>query len=1035
MISGISFSLVPRSAHRYAKLGQDWYRCTTNMVFRSYYDSTPTIAGVSLERLNGFSSGNTLSEVQSWDADTNLTTVTVTVDRNAKKITQVTVTGSLQSDYNATNMVVNGLLQSESTHTVGVPSRHFYDALARETQVVSPLGFSATVTYNQAGQRASLSDFTGSSTSYEYYGHGEQGAGQMKCLTQAGKKTYFSYTLRGEQHRSWGHVPYPEERVYSDYGDLTQLRTFRSGSGWESGSWPAATSGTADTTTWAYDGPSGLLVSKTDAQNRAVSYSYNGGLVQTRAWARLIGSDPVTLTNTYNGYGEIVRMDYSDGTPAVEFNEFNRRGLPESIVDGAGTLDLDYDHANRLTTAAYTAGLLAGITVSNHFDSVYGRDGLSVLGADTELHHGYSYDSYGRLSTVENGAFWAAYGYLPNSDLLQTTTCRSNSATILTTTRSWDYGMRLGAILNEVNGVNVSSHRYTYDALNRRTAALLEDGSQWRYAYNDRNELIGAQRFWRDWAPVAGQQFGYDYDNIGSRKTARAGGDSNGLNLRTTGYEINSLNQYTAITNLGYVDILGVALATNSVSVNGALAERKGEYFRKELGIGNGNGPLWTNVTVVAATITNGGGLIVPDDRQTLVYDLDGNLAFDGTWSYEWDGENRLKVMTMTNVATIPNPQRKRLEFGYDHMNRRISKVVKTWNGSSFTSPVTNLFVYDGWNLLAELNTLHSSLCTYLWGQDLSGTMDGAGGIGGLILFGAHGSETTNCFAAYDGNGNLTALITDGSEPIVARYEYAPFGEPLRTTGELAEANPLRFSTKFADTESGLIYFGYRYFDPCNRRWLGRDPLHDRLILNYYDFCGNNPINAIDPNGRSYTWSGLLCTSLISGLVGGLQNHYLLDHSFLAGFGAGFVGGAAAYVLPGVNFWGAQMPKAVGAAIGAGIEESLKDLFNGKNISWGKVAFAAFVGGTWQGALGESMERGLVKVYGGTFGRIPGSLVRKLDLIGLNGEEIALDAALAASVNLGVGVAEVILRTFEADERAGRGLAAPWERELSDDTP
>ena len=64
------------------------------------------------------------------------------------------------------------------------------------------------------------------------------------------------------------------------------------------------------------------------------------------------------------------------------------------------------------------------------------------------------------------------------------------------------------------------------------------------------------------------------------------------------------------------------------------------------------NGPLWTNVTVVSAKITNGGGLIVPDDRQTLVYDLDGNLTFDGTWSYEWDGENRLKLMTMTNVTT-----------------------------------------------------------------------------------------------------------------------------------------------------------------------------------------------------------------------------------------------------------------------------------------------------------------------------------------------------------------------------------------------
>jgi len=147
-------------------------------------------------------------------------------------------------------------------------------------------------------------------------------------------------------------------------------------------------------------------------------------------------------------------------------------------------------------------------------------------------------------------------------------------------------------------------------------------------------------------------------------------------------------------------------LAANTVVLTEAILQVERAPFL--------NGPLWTNVAVASAGVTNGGGLIVPDDRQTLVYDLDGNLAFDGTWSYEWDGENRLKVMTMTNVATIPNPQRKRLEFGYDHMNRRISKVVKTWNGSSFTSPVTNLFVYDGWT---ELNTLHSSLCTYLWGS------------------------------------------------------------------------------------------------------------------------------------------------------------------------------------------------------------------------------------------------------------------------------------------------------------------------------
>jgi len=255
-------------------------------------------------------------------------------------------------------------------------------------------------------------------------------------------------------------------------------------------------------------------------------------------------------------------------------------------------------------------------------------------------------------------------------------------------------------------------------------------------------------------------------------------------------------------------------------------------------------------VAVASAGVTNGGGLIVPDDRQTLVYDLDGNLAFDGTWSYEWDGENRLKVMTMTNVATIPNPQRKRLEFGYDHMNRRISKVVKTWNGSSFTSPVTNLFVYDGWT---ELNTLHSSLCTYLWGQDLSGTMDGAGGVGGLLMVARQASPSTNCFVAFDGNGNVTALVNAVSGAVEARYEYSPYGEILRATGPLAAANPFRWSTKFWDEESGLVYYGYRYYSPELGRWIGRDPVEEGACLNLYVFANNLPTTEVDADGR---WNG-----------------------------------------------------------------------------------------------------------------------------------------------------------------------------------
>ena len=108
----------------------------------------------------------------------------------------------------------------------------------------------------------------------------------MKTETRSkGRKTYHSYTTRGEPFRTWGDVPFPEERVYSDYGELVELHTFRAGSGWGQSTWPASP-GSYDTTTWTYDGPSGLLAAKTDAASQSVTYAYTNGLLFTRTWAR-----------------------------------------------------------------------------------------------------------------------------------------------------------------------------------------------------------------------------------------------------------------------------------------------------------------------------------------------------------------------------------------------------------------------------------------------------------------------------------------------------------------------------------------------------------------------------------------------------------------------------------------------------------------------------------------------------------------------------------------------------------------------------
>ena len=178
-------------------------RCTANALVGN--DATPTVASVSKQRLSGFNSTNIQSELTTWDADSNATVVTTYIDRSGKKVTAVTATA--QSMLNATNITINGLAQWESTATVAAPTRHYYDALGRETSVTSPLGFSSLQSYNQFGQVDAKSDFTGAWVAYEYYANGVTGAGQLTTETRSnGKKTFHSYTTNGEPYRTWGDV-------------------------------------------------------------------------------------------------------------------------------------------------------------------------------------------------------------------------------------------------------------------------------------------------------------------------------------------------------------------------------------------------------------------------------------------------------------------------------------------------------------------------------------------------------------------------------------------------------------------------------------------------------------------------------------------------------------------------------------------------------------------------------------------------------------------------------------------------------------
>ena len=230
-------------------------------------------------------------------------------------------------------------------------------------------------------------------------------------------------------------------------------------------------------------------------------------------------------------------------------------------------------------------------------------------------------------------------------------------------------------------------------------------------------------------------------------------------------------------------------------------------------------------------------------ENVAVSYDLDGNMAQDGVWTYSYDAAGRLATVESNGIAVAA--------FAYDARGRRVKK--EAFDG-------THLYFYDGWLLIYEHivrpdNTTNE--IDYVWGKDISGTRGGAAGIGGLLYLAVSDSSTPNSptrqlyVPFYDNNGNITRYL-DSSGNTVAQYTYDAFGNTISQSGPFADFFRHRFSTKYFDAESGLYYYGYRYYNPALMRWLNRDPIEEESGLNLYAMCGNNPISMADYMGLKW---------------------------------------------------------------------------------------------------------------------------------------------------------------------------------------
>ncbi|WP_256200567.1 RHS repeat-associated core domain-containing protein [Verrucomicrobium spinosum] len=102
-------------------------------------------------------------------------------------------------------------------------------------------------------------------------------------------------------------------------------------------------------------------------------------------------------------------------------------------------------------------------------------------------------------------------------------------------------------------------------------------------------------------------------------------------------------------------------------------------------------------------------------------------------------------------------------------------------------------------------------------------------------------------WATSDLNGNVIGLVESNLKAV---YEYDPFGKPMRVSEPEEDLNPFQFSTKYTDTETGLCYYGYRFYDAARGRWINRDPIEERGGVALYQMAGNCAVSQIDSDGR-----------------------------------------------------------------------------------------------------------------------------------------------------------------------------------------
>jgi RHS repeat-associated protein len=591
------------------------------------------------------------------------------------------------------------------------------------------------------------------------------------------------------------------------------------------------------TNSWGYTANIAGPTSHTNELGKVTQYGYNAlGWKLSEVFVGV-----ATNSFTYNAAGDLRTL--SDGKNQVTKWGYDTFGRVITKTNAADTEILRYSY--------HLNGALSNRWSAAKGNTVYSYDAAGNLtnvnyNASTDLT--FQYDALNRPTNMIDAAGTTTWAY----DVTNRFSVEDGPWADDAVTNRWNTaGLTESICVDQPSTTNYYRMAYTYDAARRLQTVSGTAGTFSNYYVGNLNSIdVPSRLVQQRTLPNTAFITNY-YDSLARLTTTELRNGSTLANLNLHTYLYNLGHQRTNQTRLdGDVDYLyddvGQLTSAKSYDSGGTeiVSQRRGYQYDAAWNL--------TNHIIVAGSarqVNNLNQVTNSASHGAYTYDSNGNrVTADTTRVYQYDDENQL-VVYYTDPAVVSTAAKK-TEFTYDGRGRLRRRIEYSYL-SGWTQDSDTRYIYSGMLCIQERSSSNTPTVSYTVGSDLSGTLEGAGGIGGLLARShgySSGAWSTHNFYHADGNGNITAMV-DSTQALVASYKYDPYGNSFGATGTLAGANQFRFSSKRLVSPAGLYYYPFRFYDPGVQRWLSVDPIEEEGGVNLYAFVGNEPTGKIDPFG------------------------------------------------------------------------------------------------------------------------------------------------------------------------------------------